>query len=606
MTGMKRKFTSLLHFIDEEQFENFSLSDIDYYASAWSESLKDENSIIFESYKTKDNLRFHIDHLKHNLEIHKRLFLQKSVLDFVEQKNISHSLSSGLSDFRNEYQNHFWFTQLIDHSFIHFYLLSFSEIGIKSLKETDKLNTIIRDSSFINASGIRLELAIQIQNAINELFRLGDKDRVSSHYVRIINKFPLSDGEKKNLLSNYGRKLKSFVSGQIPSILKGSNSNPELIEEVAKAAATAGELLGDGHMASMAKELGQIRYKNKAVTNSHKNGLKMVIGISLALIGLVFIYLCYNFLENNGNDYEEKYAAYQKERNEFLTNRKLSVENIEFRKTVTLVDNFHYSDRDGLPLFHTYFQTNKYLDINEIDDQLYNLKNKINSDSLDVNNIFVKAFFFTTEKEKPYRTVLVKYENLHLNPDYKQVTKPNSTKSFSITSRYKTPYKLNIQLNKSYASGIIEAYAYELKIEHERDHIEAYSLNPVPELIGTFDLSSFSDILHDADAEYEELNPIIIGYKIFNKLDGEKMRYRVPVTREKEKYPKNMDPISVMYNWELTMDDETAFIRIRSEEVKGYYLVNKENGHLSQVKLSFESESDSRTDYLIQYTPITE
>jgi hypothetical protein len=350
--------------------------------------------------------------------------------------------------------------------------------------------------------------------------------------------------------------------------------------------------------------MGKIIRTKSTANNKGKSSLKIAGFSVLVLLILTGFYGFYKFAGREGDNYEERYAEYKNERNEFNKNRKLSKENIEYRKTVILVDNFHYTDRDGLPVFHTYFQTNKYLDINEIDKELYELKNKINSDSLDVNSLFVKAFFFTTDKEKPYRIVLVKYDNLHLKADYKQVTKLRSTNSFSIKSEYEKPYILSIQIDENYKSGVIQAYAYELKIDPKENSVEVYNFNPMPELIGSYKFDEFREMNYPGISENIDLADIHTAYRIYNKLANLKMSYRSPVTRSTESYQNGLEVQNVMYNWELTLDDDTAFIRIRSDDVKGYYLVNKLDGNLFQVKTSFVNNSGISTDYLIQHLSI--
>jgi hypothetical protein len=335
-----------------------------------------------------------------------------------------------------------------------------------------------------------------------------------------------------------------------------------------------------------------------------QNVIRLVGLFILTILVLIGFYGLYKFISKEGDNYEQQYTEYTNERNEFNQNRKLSKENIEYRKTVSLKDNFHYNDRDGLPVFHTYFQTNKYLDINEIDNELYDLKDKINSDSLDVNSLFVKAFFFTTDKENPYRTVLVKYDNLHLNANYKQVTKLRATKSFSIKSEYEKPYVLSIQIDENYKSGVIQAYTYELKIDPVENSVKVYNLNPMPELIGSFKFNEFRKMNYQDISENKELVDIQTAFGIYKKLENLKMSYRSPVTRSIESYQNGLEVQNVMYNWELTLDDDTAFIRIRSDDVKGYYLANKLDGNLFQVMTSFVNKSGISTDYLIQYLSI--
>jgi hypothetical protein len=322
----------------------------------------------------------------------------------------------------------------------------------------------------------------------------------------------------------------------------------------------------------------------------------ILLGTGLVSIG----YYVYDFFQSEGDNWEERYSEYRKERNEYLMNRKLSKESIEMRKTVQIVDNFHHDDRDGLPVFHTYFQTNKYLDINEIDQELHILRQKINADSLDVRSLFVKGFFFTADREKPYRVVTAKYDNLKgSNPSYKQITKPRSTKSFQIQSFPSTPFKLNLQINDNYRSGVIDALVYEIHINPIANDIKVFSLNPTPELI---DEDLFSNFLKN-NSSLGERNILHQALTIYQYLDDQKMVYRSQILDEHVQYSTSMTPVRATFNWELTLDDETAFIRIRSEDIKGYYLVGKTKGQLFQAKVSFTNNKEVRTDYTIQLIP---
>ena len=59
-----------------------------------------------------------------------------------------------------------------------------------------------------------------------------------------------------------------------------------------------------------------------------------------------------------------------------------------------------------------------------------------------------------------------------------------------------------------------------------------------------------------------------------------------------------------MYNWELTTSDDYAFIRLRDEEISGYYLVNRQSGNIFQAKVTFPGEDKMVSEYFIQLDKI--
>ena len=271
---------------------------------------------------------------------------------------------------------------------------------------------------------------------------------------------------------------------------------------------------------------------------------------------------------------------------------------IEQRKSTEIVESYQYGERENVPLFYTYIKTNKYLDINEVDSELFKLKNAINTEGIDTDKIFALVHFFTVDKEAPYREVLVEYSSIQSKIKYKQVVKTRAGKAFDTGSWSGITRKVTIEVEESYTSGVIELTVYDFIFSG--DIIEIYAYTPMPELIASIDDEALRQMVMTGN----QINENEVGgmlQLVETALIDHRFKYRIPYYPGEVSYDVTREAISPMYNWELTTSDDLAFIRLRSDDAKGYYLIEREGGKPVQAKVSFKKKDGVRRSYFIQW-----
>ena len=297
---------------------------------------------------------------------------------------------------------------------------------------------------------------------------------------------------------------------------------------------------------------------------------------------------------------EEKYDNYLNKVDDYNRNRMLSKEIIDQRRVTEITESFQYGEKEGVPLFHTYLKTNKYLNINEVDNELYKLKQFINTDGIDTEKIYAVVHFFILDKEKPYRSVTAEYSNINKQVKYKQILKTRATGRFEVSpTSYKEPWRMTLELTEKFPSGILQQYVYEMHIRPSEDRVEVYTYDPMPSLTKNYTIEEFQNNTYSLK-EINEDYIARIGYRILSILDGEKMKYRIPIHKLELEYIPQVVDFNGMYNWELTTSDDYAFVRLRDEKISGYYLINRQSGNIFQAKVTFPGEDKMVSEYFIQ------
>ncbi|NNF35214.1 MAG: hypothetical protein HKN68_13970 [Saprospiraceae bacterium] len=594
------RFTSLLHFFDQNQIGSLSSDDIGVYGEQW---IKSTHHPIHKAFSSQEELNAAIQSLKDHLPGHQSLFNHKALLLFLEKGKIDHGL---LYDIKSiiPFLKDDWIKEQVENAFLN----EISErVHIRGFPSVQFLNDI--KSSFLELphnSQDKIESRVKrkikehfysFENVIDDGNLKDCQSFVSKHYLQSLPALPF---ESEDLLEVYAKKCELVTRTHMNGYLKGGLEKDDK-ETFAKASEIAGTVLNNEDFIKISKD-----YKQRKASAT-KSPIKNVIKVLTILIACFLLLWggmkLYEIIDDETSTYDERYADYVKKNNEFLKNRQISKEIIEQRKVTEIIDSYQYGEREQVPLFYTFIKTNKYLDINDIDAELFKLKNAINTEGIDTDKIFALVHFFTTDRENPYRKVLAEYSGFKSKVKYKQVVKPRGSKSFKVNDWSDQPHKVTIEVEENHPSGVMELIIYDLIIDPERDKVEIYSYTPMPELSMTLDLAAFRQMqLHGGELDDTEIGGMV--QLMEDLLTGHQYKYRIPYYPGEVSYDVGRETISPMYNWELTTSDDLAFVRVRSDDAKGYYLIDTESGKPVQAKISYSKKDKVRRSYLVQWVSL--
>jgi len=594
-----KKFHSLLHFIEASQIEHLSQEDIDIYLRSWLES---RHHPIRDIYGSEEEIIAAAQSLKDHLSGNKLLFNHPDLLLLMETGKVKSGLKEDIINISPHMVDE-WLKSTIEHSLEDSLVTNTLTQGfpaVQSLKKLEEpfhhLPLNIQD---LIESRVRRRLKdyfIDYERAIDSGDLSSTKGFVSGHFLQSIKALPFESGD---LLENYGKKCEFLVRKYMNDYKEGKlNENEEA--SFAKASEIAANILKYDDISGISKEI------KKQKESKEKDPVKSIIKILTIAISVVIIgwggMKIYRIIEDETSTYDERYAEYVKKNNEFLKNRQISKEIIEQRKVTDIVDSYQYGERENVPLFYTFIKTNKYLDINDIDAQLFKLKSAINTEGIDTDKIFALVHFFTTDMDNAYRKVLAEYSSFKSTVKYKQIVKPRGSKSFKVNDWSEKPHKMTVEVEESYPSGVMELVIYDLVIDPDENKVEIYNYTPMPELSSSLDLSAFRQMqLHGGEIDDTEVGGMV--QLMEDLISGHQYKYRIPYYPGDVSYDVERAAITPMYNWELTTSDDLAFIRVRSDDAKGYYLVDTESGRISQAKISFKKKDQVRRSFLVQWTP---